>query len=225
MCSVVCVCVRACVHACVRACMCVCLCVCVCVLFCVCVVCVVLCLYCVCCFVSVLFCVCVVCVVLCLCCVRCFVSVSAYACVRDVLSYWYLPNNHWSETHVNFSNFAHRYLTERKRNTTVQFQWHPRYSFTVMLAVPSLWIRPVRRPNLKSLRPVPTSREHVKDFLPKCTVLKVDLLLHCLQMCMYALFSPEMIISAASHHLHDVLNTAEAPTLSPKHTVHAKRIG
>ena len=43
--------------------------------------------------------------------------------------------------------------------------------------------------------------EHVKGFLSKCTVLKVDLLqdhkIYCLQACMCAPFSPEMSHAAA----------------------------
>ena len=67
-----------------------------------------------------------------------------------------------------------------------------------MLAAPSLRKRPVKVPNLKPLRLfLPPWYEHVKGFLSKCTVLKLDLLwdhqIHRLEACMCALFSPEIL--------------------------------
>ena len=59
-----------------------------------------------------------------------------------------------------------------------------------MLAAASLGKRPIKKPNLKSLKLFP-SYELVKGFLSKCTVFKVDLIsdhqLYSLQDCMYAL--------------------------------------
>ena len=57
-------------------------------------------------------------------------------------------------------------------------------------------------PNWKPLRPVLLpSYEHVNRFLLKCTPLKVDLLqdhqLYCLEACMCALFSPELLQDVA----------------------------
>ena len=57
-------------------------------------------------------------------------------------------------------------------------------------------------PNVKSLRLVPPSHEHVKSFLSKCALLKVDLLqdhqIYCLQACMCALYSPEIFTGFGS---------------------------
>ena len=48
---------------------------------------------------------------------------------------------------------------------------------TAVLAAPSLEKRPIEVPDFKSLRLfLLFSHEHVKGFLPKCTVLKVELL-------------------------------------------------
>ena len=41
--------------------------------------------------------------------------------------------------------------------------------FTALLAVPSLEKRPIEVPDLKSLRFLPSSQEHVKGLLPECT--------------------------------------------------------
>ena len=59
-----------------------------------------------------------------------------------------------------------------------------------MLAAASLGKRPIKMPNLKSLKLFP-SYELVKGFRSKCTVFKVDLIsdhqIYSLQDCMYAL--------------------------------------
>ena len=66
--------------------------------------------------------------------------------------------------------------------------------FTAMFAAMSLGKRPTEVPNLKPVKQfLPPSREHVKGFLSKCTVLKVDLLqdhqIYCLQACVCVHFS------------------------------------
>ena len=75
-------------------------------------------------------------------------------------------------------------------------------TFTATLAAPSLRKRPIKVPNLKPLRLVLSpSHEHMNGFLLKCTVLEVDLLqdhqIHCLEVCMCALFSPEIVQAVA----------------------------
>ena len=71
-----------------------------------------------------------------------------------------------------------------------------------MLAAPSLGKRPVKVPNLKSLRLFVPLHEQDKGFLSKCTVLKVGLLqdheMCGLQACMCALFSPQMFTGCGS---------------------------
>jgi len=67
-----------------------------------------------------------------------------------------------------------------------------------MLAAQSLGKRPVKAPNWKPWRLVlPPSYKHVNRFPLKCTLLKVDLLqdnqLFCLEACMCALPSPEIV--------------------------------
>ena len=70
-----------------------------------------------------------------------------------------------------------------------------KHHFIIVLAAPSLEERPKEIPNLKSFRLFPSSREHVKGLLPKCTVVFVGLLqdnqICCLQACMCVQFSPE----------------------------------
>ena len=68
-----------------------------------------------------------------------------------------------------------------------------------MLAAPSLGKRPIKGANfeiIKALKSLP-SHEYVKGFLPKGTVLKADWLLSCLQACMCALFSLEILQAGA----------------------------
>ena len=48
--------------------------------------------------------------------------------------------------------------------------------FTAMLAIVSLGKRPVKVPNLKIMKAFSPPHEHVKGFLSKCTVLKVNVL-------------------------------------------------
>ena len=68
--------------------------------------------------------------------------------------------------------------------------------FIAMLVAPSVGKRPksAKSETIKAFLPI--SHEQVKGFLPKCTVLKVDLLqdhqIYCLEACMCALFSPEI---------------------------------
>ena len=94
--------------------------------------------------------------------------------------------------------------------------------FSAMHAAPSLGWQPVKGLNLKSLRlfpPIrtkafsPNSHEHVKGFLSKCIVLKVDLLqdhqIHCLQACMCALFSPEILQAGAVKGLNYIIVPCE----------------
>ena len=73
-----------------------------------------------------------------------------------------------------------------------------------MLVAQSLGKRPIIVPNLSP------SHEHVKRFLSKCTVLKVDLLqdrqMYYLQALMCALFSPEISQSGAVKGLIDDLS-------------------
>ena len=74
--------------------------------------------------------------------------------------------------------------------------------FTAMLAAPSLGKLPITVPNLKLLRPLcPLRLRHVKAFLSKCTVLKLDLLhdhqMYGLEVCMRALFSPVILQAGA----------------------------
>ena len=73
--------------------------------------------------------------------------------------------------------------------------------FTAMLAPPSLRKRPTEVRNLKSLGLVAFSHEHVKGFLPKGTVLKVDLLqdhqIYCFQACMCAFLSTKILQAGA----------------------------
>ena len=70
-----------------------------------------------------------------------------------------------------------------------------------MLAIPLLRKRPIKAPNLKSVRPFFPSHEHVKGFLSKYTILKVDLIqdhqMYCLQACMCVLYSREILKAEA----------------------------
>ena len=63
-----------------------------------------------------------------------------------------------------------------------------------MLSAPSLGKRPIKVETVKAF--LPPSHEHVKGFLSKCTLLKVDLLqnhrIYCLEARMGALFSQEI---------------------------------
>ena len=72
---------------------------------------------------------------------------------------------------------------------------------TAMLATPWLQKRPIKVPNLKSLRPFSPSRDHVKGLLSKFIVLTEDLLadheIDCLLACMCALSSPEILLAGA----------------------------
>ena len=72
--------------------------------------------------------------------------------------------------------------------------------FTAIFAAPLLGKRPIKVPNLKPVRLFcPALHEYVKGFLSKCTVLK-DFLFHqiyCLEACMCALFSPEILQAVA----------------------------
>ena len=70
-----------------------------------------------------------------------------------------------------------------------------------MHAAPSHQKRPTKVPDLKSLRLIPSSHGHVKGFLSKFSVLKVDLLydhqIYCKRTCICALFSPETLQAGA----------------------------
>ena len=70
-----------------------------------------------------------------------------------------------------------------------------------MLAAPLHQKRPTKVPDLKSLRLIPSSHSHVKGFLSKFPVLKVDLLydhqIYCKRTCICALFSPETLQAGA----------------------------
>ena len=76
---------------------------------------------------------------------------------------------------------------------------------TLTLSLPwlplSLLKRPINVTNLKSLMPFSPSHKHMKGFLSKFTVLKVDLLqyhqIYCLHACTYALFSQESFQAGA----------------------------
>ena len=73
--------------------------------------------------------------------------------------------------------------------------------FTAMLAAPSLGKRSTTRQTGNHYGFFPALHEDVKGFLAKCTVLKVDLSsdchIHCLQACMRAIFSPEILQAGA----------------------------
>ena len=73
--------------------------------------------------------------------------------------------------------------------------------FTAVLAALSLLQRPIKVVNLKSLMPFSPSHEHTKGLLSKCTVWEIYLLqdhqIYCLQACMCALFSPEILRAGA----------------------------
>ena len=78
-----------------------------------------------------------------------------------------------------------------------------------MLAVPSFKKRPTKVPKLKSARLFYLSHKHVKGFLSKCTVFKVDLLqdheIYCLEACMFALFSPEILQARGSEGVNTIV--------------------
>ena len=79
--------------------------------------------------------------------------------------------------------------------------------FTAMHAVPSLGKRPIKLPNLRSLRLFffsflfSASHEQAKGLISYCTELTVDLLqdyqTYYLQACMCALFSPDILQAGA----------------------------
>ena len=65
-----------------------------------------------------------------------------------------------------------------------------------MLAAPPLEKSPIKVPNLKPLAFLPPTHEHVKGFLSKCTVLKVDFVVwKRVRMC--AFFSPDILQAEA----------------------------
>ena len=66
---------------------------------------------------------------------------------------------------------------------------------TLSLAMPSFGNKSAKSETMKAF--LSLSRKHIEGFLSKCTVLKVDLLqghqIYCLQACMCALFSLEIL--------------------------------
>ena len=94
--------------------------------------------------------------------------------------------------------------------------------FTATLAAMSLLKLPIRVPNLRSLMPSTPppppqhhSHEQVKGFLPKCTVLQVDLLschqTHCMQATLQASLSGTFLQT-----LPDLVTPLKGHSLSPR---------
>ena len=104
----------------------------------------------------------------------------------------------WSSKQMSSCLQRHRSCSQNTRLGNVKMVSMLINPFT---ATPSHGKRPVKVPNLKSLRLFPISHEHLKGFLPKCTVLKLDLLqdhqIYCFRACMCTLFSPEILQAGA----------------------------
>ena len=91
------------------------------------------------------------------------------------------------------NTWNHNHLTVKANNTSLSpsedhlvlfWRFNP---FTAMLAMLSLRKRPIKVPNFQLLRLfLPPLLEHVKGFLSKCTVLKVDWLQDCQKICLEA---------------------------------------